>query len=222
MNMELITAVESLVAGALGGLGTVYGLSKWLGSLWLERQKSQYAKELEGVKTQYATELEIFRDDLQQKQKRIQAVIDKSIFVTRAHFETEFAAMKELFSCLADVQLTMNTLRPSVDIKPSKKEEQMRQLSQQYENFSTAYNQLLKHSEALSPFYPLDLYAAVDECLSAANMELMQVKAGGDSTFTLEWYREGSENRKNFSTGYQKVSKIIRERVATLTVISAN
>ena len=241
MNLDLITAAESLVTGALGGLGTVYGLSRWLGNLWLEKRKSeyskeiesvkaeyskeledakaQYSKELEGLKAHYSEDLEAFRNKVQQEQKRLQAEIDKSVFVTRAHFETEFAAMKELFSYLADVQLTMNALRPTIDIKPTKKDEKLAELRELYGKFSIAYNQLLKHTEALSPFYPPELYAAVDECLKAASAELMQVKLGGDSTFGQEWYQEGIKNRQEFGHGYEKVSSIIRERVAKLTVL---
>ncbi len=82
--MEWITALEGFVTGTLGGVAAVFGLSKYLGELWLERQKVQYSKELEE-----------FKDGLQQEQKRLQSRIDRSVFVTRAHFETEFTAMRE-------------------------------------------------------------------------------------------------------------------------------
>jgi hypothetical protein len=45
-----ITALENLIGGALGGMAIVFGLSKWLGTMWLEKQKARYSKELEGFK----------------------------------------------------------------------------------------------------------------------------------------------------------------------------
>lgn len=40
-QMDWLTAIGSLATGALGGLGTVYGLSRYLGDLWLEKQKAR-------------------------------------------------------------------------------------------------------------------------------------------------------------------------------------
>jgi maltooligosyltrehalose synthase len=98
--MDWLTAIESLAAGALGGLGTVYGLSRFLGNLWLEKQKARYS-----------IELEEFKNQLLKEQKRIQAEIDSSVFVTRAHFETEFSAMKDIFKALADVKMALGIFR---------------------------------------------------------------------------------------------------------------
>ncbi len=53
ITFSWVNAISSLVAGSLGGLGTVYGLSKWLGNLIIERRKAEYAKELEGVRDDY-------------------------------------------------------------------------------------------------------------------------------------------------------------------------
>ena len=44
-----------------------------------------------------------FRDNLHKEQLRLQAEIDRSIFVTHAHFETEFAGMKGVSQCVADI-----------------------------------------------------------------------------------------------------------------------
>src|SRR5437870_5133792 len=103
-----VTALGNLAAGALGGMGTVYGLSKWLGSMWLEKQKARYSKELEE-----------FKDGLQKEQKRTQAGIDRHIFMTRAQFETEFTAVKDVFKNLYELLLAMNALRPTISTSPA-------------------------------------------------------------------------------------------------------
>ncbi len=97
------TAIESLVVGGLGGWGTVQGLSRHLGDRWLE-----------GLKAKYSKELEEYKATLEKKQKQVQAEIDTSVFVTRAHFETEFQSMKDLFKVLSDVLLCVNGLRPQI------------------------------------------------------------------------------------------------------------
>jgi len=203
-----ITALESLLTGALGGTAIVLGLSRWLGNVWLEKQKAQYNKELEE-----------FKNGLLEQQKRIQAKIDSSVFVTRAHFETEFAAMRELFSYLADVRLTMNTLRPTYGFSTGTKEEQLKLLSERYQIFSEAYNKLLKHQESLSPFYSTELYRASEKCVQAANLELVQVFTGNPLAFSQDWYKEGRENQKAFMQGYTETSVIIRDRLSKLAVL---
>ena len=85
------TALESLAVGGLGGLATVYGISNWLGNLWLEKQKARFSQELQEFKAKQDRQLQAFKDILEKEQKRVQARIDHSVLVTRAQFETEFA-----------------------------------------------------------------------------------------------------------------------------------
>jgi hypothetical protein len=44
------TLIDGIAGGALGGIGTVFALSRWLGSVWLEKQKAGYSKKLEEFK----------------------------------------------------------------------------------------------------------------------------------------------------------------------------
>src|ERR1700720_767618 len=101
----LLNATEAVVGGALGGSVTVYGLAKFLGDAWLgrmlEKEKAKYAKEIESLKSGFAQELEHYR-----------AQLDRSIFVTRAQFETEFTAMKEVMQRLSDVKVIWLKLHP--------------------------------------------------------------------------------------------------------------
>jgi hypothetical protein len=65
------------VSGATG-IAASTAASKWLGKYWLEWLLAKH-------KAEYDQELEHYR-----------AQLDRSVFVTRAHFETEYTAMKEV------------------------------------------------------------------------------------------------------------------------------
>jgi hypothetical protein len=95
----------SAVMGAIGGSAAVLGLARWLGDRWLgrilEKEKAKYARELEGLKAGFAQELEHYRAEL-----------DRLTFVTRAHFDTEFTAMKEVSQCLSAVKIAVRKLYP--------------------------------------------------------------------------------------------------------------
>jgi hypothetical protein len=195
----------------LGGVGTIYGLSKWLGSMWLEKQKARYSKELEE-----------FKDGLQKEQKRLQAGIDHSVLVTRAHFETEFAAMKSLFQCLSDIRLRISGVRPTgFSIEPAGEDElsKRKRLFERLGELQVAYNELVKQQEALSPFYPQELFEAADECAKATRMEIHQVQMTPVDPKEIQWYKDGIDNCERFTKAYNRASQVIRERISRLTVL---
>jgi anion-transporting ArsA/GET3 family ATPase len=195
------------------GVVTVYGLSRWLGNLWLEKQKSRYTKELEE-----------FKDKLQQQQRHLQAEIDRSVFVTRAHFETEFAAMKNVFKVLAETRMHINGVRSSFETSPQNEsvEDRTKRLFSRLQPLIESYNALAGLSEAMRPFYPKELVLAVEECLKAAHMEIVTVQTGLFDTFSQEWYEEGERNRTRFATAYVQASELIRDRISRLAVLPTN
>jgi hypothetical protein len=99
--MQLLYAIEMAAIGAISGAGGGAVIVRLLGDQWLERTKAGYTRELEQIK-----------DGFQKEQKRIQAEVDRSLFVTRAHFETEYAAMKEVSEALAQVKIAFRALHP--------------------------------------------------------------------------------------------------------------
>ena len=128
----LRTFLENFGTGFLGGAAAVLASAKFLGSWWLESQKARYSHELEE-----------FRDRLQERQRHIQAELDRSVFVTRAHFETEFNAMKEVFTKLAEVRLRIQGLRPFFDIAPEDDttDAKLGRLAERLQPFIAAYNE---------------------------------------------------------------------------------
>jgi hypothetical protein len=98
---DVLHLVGALVGGGVGGTLTVTGLSRWLGDVWLgrilEKEKAKYGRELEQLRASFAEKLEWYKDALDRSKTLLQARIESSVFVTRAHFETEFGAYKKVF-----------------------------------------------------------------------------------------------------------------------------
>jgi hypothetical protein len=208
--MDWVTAIEGLVTGALGGLGTVYGLSRFLGNMWLEKQKSRYSKELEE-----------FKNELSKEQKRIQAEIDSSLFVTRSHFETEFGAMKDIFRALAEVKMALGVFR-SYQVRGED-----RVPPALIENFpanparlEAADEVLLRRMEELGAFYPPGLYDEVNRCHIAAQFEIdrlrdLRIEQIGERLLN----EDGLMNHREFGACYSRASQIIRDRLLKLAVV---
>ena len=91
MIADSILIIGSALSGAAGGTAAVAGLSRWLGEFWLGRilakEKAKYDKELELLKAEYAEKLGAYKDVLDRSKNLLQAQIDRSVLVTRAHFE---------------------------------------------------------------------------------------------------------------------------------------
>ena len=197
--MGWLTLIGSFVGGALGGSAVVFGLSRFLGDLWLEKQKSRYGKELEE-----------FRDDLHKQQARMQAEIDRSVFVTRAHFETEFLAMKEVSQCLAEIKIVYRLLNPS--------DASRRLLSQEHvqnvERLSAANNAFLEKLEAWAAFIERDLYDEFERCHIGADEELKRLKANRNDDG-----REKAQNAEYFWRAYRNACQEVRDRIKSLAVL---
>lgn len=208
--MNWMTALEAIVTGALGGIGAVFGLSRLLGNLWIERQKATYSRELEELK-----------NVLQKQQKRVQAELDRSVFVTRAHFETEFDALKKVFKALSQVRLRLNGIRPSFEVSPAGEEqkEKLKRLTARLNGLIAATNELTQTAEEMKPFYPENIYEAIDDSLAAARVEIIGVQTGGEDTFMTSWYEDGERNRDKFHLAYSRATSIIRERISSLVVL---
>jgi hypothetical protein len=211
--MGWLSALYGFLGGAAGMLVILFAGSRWLGSFLLARSQHKWADELEK-----------WKNTAQQEQKRIQARIDSSVYVTRAHFETEFSAMKELFGLLSTTKLLLPIPRASLRISPSNEtdKERKEQLNLDHGKLVDAYNLLLRQAEALSPFVTLELYQSVDQCTTVLCRELRQIQIANEQAFTQKWYVEGTKNQDEFLRHYKSVSDIIRARIASLAVIPAS
>jgi hypothetical protein len=130
--------------------------------------------------------------------------------------------MKEVFKGLAELMLAINAVRPMFSTSP-KGEDKADKIKRMFERLGaamTAYDQIIGVPAALSPFFPEDLYFAIQDCLQKANIEILSVQTSNENeAFTSEWFQEGQRNRTEFMTAYQTVSKLMRKRIETLAVL---
>ena len=217
--------IVGLFGGVAGSLLEVFGLFRWLGDLWLgrilEQEKAKYTKELEQLRANFAQALEGYKDELARSKTLLQAEIDRAVFVTRADFETEFEAYKQVFAALAEVRLTMAGMRPMLSVSnPDETEEDRRNnLAKRLRALMDAYDKVVTLVENLGPFYPQELYSVLLDCLGAAHLEILLIRTSGLTMFTPQWYEQGQKQMDKFTDAYSRVSNIIRERIASLTIV---
>ena len=199
--MDLSALLEGLFGGAVGGTMIVLGLSRWLGDVWLgrllEKEKAKYAEAIEKLKAAIAQELERYR-----------AQLDRSVFVTRAHFETEFTAMKEVSQCLSEVKVAFRSLHPidaAVKITDAERTERINWLAR-------ANNKYLEKLEEWAVFLEPSLYSEFEHAYVAANDEWRRLKTNAE-----EPDRAGTV--RYFWKSYQQACQLVRDRIKSLAVM---
>ena len=209
--------VPGIFGGAASSLVVVYGLSRWLGEVWK-------AKIFEKVQQANRRDLETLKSEMQASVEKANRLLDagisKAIMVTRTHFETEFTAYKGIFAELSDVKSCLHATRPVFIIAGEEDRiKNITELAGRLNKLIEANNNAVVVSENLRPFYQDEIYQGIQKCFNASKFEIFQVTVGGPETFSRNWFEEGRKNQEAFTEDYIRVSKLIRERIASLGVL---
>jgi hypothetical protein len=207
--MDITSSLTGIFSGGVTG-AVISALWNYFSKLSLQRNQANSAEKLAQVE-----------HSLESLQRKAQAEIDRSVFVTRAHFETEFETMKDIFSSLSEVRLAMNASRPMIAIEPADEthDDKLKRLSERLKTLMIATDKLLNTSESKAPFYSEELYGSVNVCWQAAVMEINSIKQAGPDSLRSRGYIEAQKNKDKFSEGYSDSMRIIRNRIAKLAIL---
>ena len=221
LDMPVVNWLTVVVSTAISA-PVVAGLLGWLGNKKLADDLAKHNRDLDALRAQYARELEADKSRFVTSHEYLRAEIEKTVLVSRVHFETEFQALKLVFQELAKVRLRISGLRPFFNIRPENetKEDKMKQLVEAVNDIKDAFNQLIETSENLSPFYPPEIYDQIQECQRATMSEINDIQLTTSvEGFTPGWYLRAEKNQREFLKAYRAVSTLIRDRISRLAVV---
>jgi hypothetical protein len=191
-------AVLIVVGGSAGGAATVTFLARYLGDRWLghvlEKEKAAYQEELTKLTARFTRELEHYR-----------AQLDRSIFVSRTHFETEYTAMKEVSQCLSEVKVFFRKLHPIEAFTEPTGTDRTKAI----DSMEKAIGKFQEKLEEWAVFLEIAIYNEFNHCHGEATVELRRLKANS----------EREPNTKYFWDSYQKACQLVRDRIKTLAVL---
>jgi hypothetical protein len=208
--MDYGQTINAIVSGALGG-GAVGGMASFIfKNWWLER-----------LKTRYSAELETYKSKLDADLKGLQSVLDHRIFVSKAHYETEFESMKTVFGSATKAFVLIQGVRPmfGYGIPDETKESKLERLSLRVLELASAHDEFILQSESLLPFYPENLRVAFSECAIAIRKEIGDVRTSGPDSLHRGGYVNASLNQEAFQKNYYLAANIIRERIERLAIL---
>ena len=225
--MDWGTVVVSTLGGAGGAIATVYGLSKWLGKVWaeklLENLKQENRKELAEIRAHSQEEIVKLQSALDRASKISQASVEKATNVTRTQFETEFNAYKQVFEALSDVGAKMDAIGRRTRQVDYNAPESSGYLGRSLAALMDAHNLAMSMARNFSPFYPSEVYDAIQKCLLISGQTVFDSwdMLKKQNVFTEEWWKAEETGLDSFENAYMDVSRIIRQRLASLSVFPA-
>ena len=154
--------LKHFLSGAVGGVIGVAAIARFLGKWLMERVKAGHTKQLEELK-----------NTLLQNQMRQQAMIANATYVTRAHFDTEFLAMKEVSQELAKVRLIFDKFQPveaGQEMDETEHDKAAAELAEADRNFSA---KLVEWGVFLTP----EIYAEFEKCHFGSDAESRRVRS---------------------------------------------
>jgi hypothetical protein len=169
-----------------------------LGDWWMERIKRNYNKELEE-----------FRDKLQQQQKTIQSLTDRALYVTRAQFDTEFAAIKEVSQQLGRVMLAFKKIHPI----NAGEELDDTELTQAVDTLGEACSIFLHKLTEWAVFLEPDMFDELSRCYDGAHEEWKRLKGHN------QFHTDEAINVRRFTISYSNACQKVRDRIKMLAAL---
>lgn len=215
----------AIIASIGGGAAVLWGLSSFLAKVWvnrlLEKDRLRYQSELERVKGDYQKEIEAVRGHIAAAQRHLQGQIDRTVFVSRVHFETEFRAMQTIWAKVVNLRGLMAGVRPTFSLAPAEEtaEQQDERFRRRVTAFSTALGEAKDAIFENEPFIIEALYAELhNSFLLAAQAEETSVRVHRRET-DPNWYEKGEKNLGDVMVSMNRVSALIRRRIQELAVL---
>jgi hypothetical protein len=207
-NFSWTTFLTSILGGGASAWLVVQGLSSHIRDRWLAHYKSDLEKELEK-----------YRDALEQRRKKVETDLGQRTYVSKAQFDTEFTAMKEIFAALGKLRVSFNALRPFIDWVPIDEDARLKLVSARLSHFAPLLNAFVTTVESAFPFVPDNIYEQLQICMAAGLTEMKDIEHTGAKALSPNGYSEGLKQSEQFTKAYFAAAKLVRERLKQLSEI---
>ena len=203
MYLEAVYVLAGLTVGLILQSFLPKYYSKKGENLATKEDIAEITDKIESVKHEYANNLESVKAELSSKLN------------THGHrYENEYLILSELTGLLVDVRDACLSLRPMLDYKPEGKSEddiKIERLNRLFE----ARKLLYMAREKKRPFYPSEIYKAIVDVDSTANVE--SVKYQYQNPFEKgnfeNYWKEAEKNQKEIAKFAEEAMEKIRMRV---------
>jgi hypothetical protein len=211
---DVMKVVGAMLLSLSGGGMVVMAMANWLGKMWANRLMQEdiakHAKDLEALKFRW-----------EGMNKRVQAELDKTVYVHRVQFETEFKALTDIWNRISDARSALAALGPILENNFSGQDNPLvRQgrFDTKFVRFAEASGELRLAVNNQSPFYPLNIYAEMSRLMDSLIDEEAELKLTDELPFTGPWFERRTQNFTLVRVAADRISEMIRERIKSLSL----
>jgi hypothetical protein len=210
MTIADIVSVAAAAMLSVGGAGAIMiGLSKYFGDRLAERW-------IEGIKAAHAKELARVEHGLAEFGKYTQARLDHAVTVTRAQFDVEFAALREIWKFVARSRAAVVGVVETKVPENDTEEARLQRFFSARAEVGEAQRKLMLAVDNNSPFYPEPVYQAVDAFRTRTKLELSRLETR--KPFTSDWFDERNAASGEIIVLAEQVSYSIRQRLGSIVI----
>lgn len=203
---EFISEILAILGGFTVVLAALLG---FIGKLWLSRI-------IEKEKATLQQKMAEIQADLNNTNKKLEAELERSVFIDKLQFEHEFSIYKEIWEALVNLRAATLMLRPTLDfVDPEQtREERIRNRLKAFAGPFETYRKLI---EKYKPFYSPNVYLALSEILEKCYGESIGVEYVERKR--SEYFKEARENQKQIVEAIDSSCEEIRKRIEEVKVI---
>jgi hypothetical protein len=206
--MDIPNLIGGIIAGTLSG-GAVSGIAAFFANAakekWIADIKAEYDKELEQIKAALASD-----------QKKLQAKLDQSSYVSKAQYDLEFSAYSKLWAAMSELRerwkevygLCVHGAQMKARIGEDAWNAKVKEAD---ETFSKAYNNAILTSEQYAPFCEQRIIEATRTTTLYCQQVVLRLDQG-----TPPSMEEFKSNVDSIWQMVQEIDGFIRERLSNL------
>lgn len=196
-------------------MGLIVG--KYLPTYFSEKAKNLATREdIEEI----TRKVESVKQDFEAANRHLQAQLDRTVFVHRIQFETEFKALSEIWQQLSAARGLMGHLRSAWGHGDAREKVMpLTVLQERLQSFTQSGRAFIKAVHDHSPFYPENIHTALLGIIAVMNVERGEVASTGPGEPDREWFDRGTANFEDVMARSNVVSQLIRARIAELSLV---
>ena len=210
-------------AGALslgGGAAIALAVIKWSGGVLADQiakaTQQRHAAELEHLRAQYTTSLEELRGRLADQAARTSARIDTAVYRSKAQFDLEFGILQRIWKELSATRRLFGTIRAG--FQESLPDETFTDgVRRRSIPFVAALNALRPEAHDNQPFYPREVFDAVQDFMALCGKELIDDGYAPDEL--PDWWKNAQAYPKEAERLAEEVAEAIRAHLRNVVII---
>jgi len=198
--------VAALGASGVVSAGILYGLSNWLGTLWLKRIMAKEQAKIDLKVIEFNKEKDSALEEIRHK-------LGRTNFAFTRQYEKEFKVYEELWEKVVDLYSATLSLRPMMDNYSDGESEEDR-ITKRRTRYSEAAVLTKKIILYHRPFYAEAIFKIAQELSLKCGYESIGFAMGKGHRMGFDYYKEGEKNGAEIIRLADALCVTIRERIS--------